>query len=542
MLQFHINKKLKIFSMALVLGLCVSSLQANNCDRRALSMQIDNAATINEVLTQLSNVCSFSTVAKDALATQEMERVISGVNIKDKTLNQIFEIILTKNNLNYEFRDNVLTISGLFTKTFKIDYIPSVREASAITRSSVTSRPISIDDAETTEGEKSDNEIVTTENFDFWSTISEEITLVLNNGTENYAAVAPIINRNAGLVTVTATKSQLNRVEKYVNELHNRLQKQVMLDVSIIAVDLHNTYTTGIDWSKFELGFNTYLNGNPDTPSRFSFGNRYETPLVSQAAQYQDFKIGKDAQGNDITITRMTMPERYEWGNIMSTKASDALGTWAIGANLNFNINGMINFLETKGKTKVISSPKIVTLHNQPALISVGTNLNYLLLESQKTGTGTDTTTDIDTEQYTSFVGILLNILPQISDDGKIMLRVNPSISELVNEEDKYIPKGAARNVAPDTYEKKLSTVAYVNDGDTVIIGGLISQKNGKNNTNVPVLSSIPLLGKLFKSSEDILSVTELVFVITPRLVNAPKPMSESLKELGYSKSTYEEY
>ena len=94
--------------------------------------------------------------------------------------------------------------------------------------------------------------------------------------------------------------------------------------------------------------------------------------------------------------------------------------------------------------------------------------------------------------------------------------------------------------MAPDTIQKKISSVVWVDDGDTVILGGLIGQNKGKDNKNVPFLSDIPLIGNLFKSTADRLTTTELVFVITPRIIdNTDTKVSDSLKELGFSKSLY---
>ena len=496
----HISKKLSIAAM-LALSVTATSLYAapataGNCDRKALNIKINDTVTLNEMLTQLSDMCRFSVVAKDAIAQEEMSKPLQGVSIKDLSLREVLDLLIKENNLSYEYSHGILKISALETRTFKVDYITSIREGTAVTKSSVDSAPTKVDDSDDKEN-KEDNKITTKEKFDFWEKISEEITSVLNNGTEKYVAVAPIINQNAGLVTVTAMKSQIARVDRYLSGMQKRLSRQVLLDVNIISVELNNEYTTGIDWSKFQLGFNTYVGGDPKKLSGYHIDN----------------------------------------GN--RGKASDTHGTWTIGANLNFNIDGLINFLETKGKTKIISSPKVTTMNNQPAIISVGDTINYVL-KSTTTGDyqGGDTQSD---DQYSIFVGILLNILPEISDDNRIMLRINPSLSSLKYAEDNVRRENGRREIAPDTLQKKLSSVVWVDDGDTVILGGLIGATKSKNNTRVPVLAEIPLIGNLFKSTADVLSTSELIFVVTPHIIdNTGAPLATSLKELGYSKSIYE--
>ncbi|CZE49441.1 pilus (MSHA type) biogenesis protein MshL [Campylobacter geochelonis] len=519
----HINKKFGV-AFVLAMSLAASSLSANStCDRRAFNIAVTDVVTLNEMLVQLSDVCKFSVVAKDAIAADELKKQINGINIKDLSLREVFNVLISENNLDYEYSNSVLKVSALQTKTFKIDYITSIREGTAITKASVDSAPVEVGNDGDNERE-SDNQISTKERFHFWENVSGEITAILNNGTEKYVAIAPIINENAGLITVTATKAQINRVAKYVADMQRRLKRQVILDVSIIAVDLRNDYTTGIDWSKFNIGFNSYLD-NTGTSSLYRFSNG-----GGQTIGMADPKV---SGSNNPPIVPSINQSGY------SGKASNNRGIWAIGANFNFNIEGMINFLETKGKTKVISSPKVMTLNNQPALISVGDNINYRVKEESTNPNQINPDTKNTYTQYSVFIGILLNILPEISDDNKIMLRINPSLSNFKYEDDNTRQMNI-REIAPDTLQKKLSTVVTVGDGDTVILGGLIGQTKGKDNTSVPLLSSIPLIGDLFQSTKDKLTTTELVFVVTPRIFdNTNVPIRESLKELGYSKSLY---
>ena len=210
-------------------------------------------------------------------------------------------------------------------------------------------------------------------------------------------------------------------------------------------------------------------------------------------------------------------------------------GGFILGGGVDINLEGVINFLETKGNSKVISSPKVMTMNNQQAIISVGDNINYQITSSNVSAdTGTTVTQDVT--QYATFIGILLNILPEVSDDGKIMLRINPSLNSFKYQEDN-VRQTSARSIAPDTLQKKLSTVVQVNSGDTIVLGGLISQETGKNVNKVPVLGDIPAIGYLFKNVSDSLKNTELVFIITPKVVNIDDAgnIKDSLKSLGYS-------
>ena len=469
MLSLKLNK---IIPISIFTALTLSSLSASSCDNRVFNLKINEQVTVQEVLTQLSDMCHFSIVSKDQL--------------------------LSEKDMSYTFSQDVLKISSLQTKTFKIDYITSIREGTAITKASVDSAPAEVgqdkDDQAAGEigagGGKLDNIIKTTEKFDFWEKLDTEIKAILNNTTESIVAPDPVINANAGLVTVTGTAAQLKRVSEYIKDIQERLKKQVVIDVSIISVELANSYTKGVDWSKFNIGFKTGL---------------YNRPVTTGVTE----TVGQDANGNPTTTLSRT------YGLI---PANDLF--WS----------------------KIVSSPKITTLNNQQALISVGDNVNYRVQEESQNNNSLNGKTTITYKQYSVFIGILLNILPEVSDDNKIMLRINPSLSSFKYTEDDTRQSTAIREIAPDTIQKKLSTVVQVNSGDTIVLGGLIAQSKGKDNTKVPFLGDIPVLGNAFKSTKDSLRTTELVFIITPRIVDIsnPTPINQSLKDLGFSRSIYE--
>ena len=509
-----LSKLNRIFTISIITALSLTAASANSCEKRVFNLKINEQVSVQEILTQLSDMCHFSVVTKDQFAKDAISEPLFGINIKDKTLNEIFSLLLSEKDMSYTFSQDILKISSLQTKTFKIDYITSVREGTAITKASVDSAPIEIGDEEKDEGQtditkgggKLDNVIRTVEKFDFWEKLDTEIKAILNNTTENIVAPDPIINANAGLVTVTGTASQLRRVSDYIKDVQERLKKQVIIDVTIVSVELGNNYTKGIDWSKFSVGFKTGL----------ATGG----PLAGQ--------------NNGGTLT---------WSNRGNSFNAGFNQTLNLMAGFNFNLDGVINFLETNGKTKVVSSPKITTLNNQQALISVGDNVNYRVQEESQNNNALNGRTTITYKQYSVFIGILLNILPEVSDDNKIMLRINPSLSSFKYNEDDVRQSTSIREIAPDTIQKKLSTVVQVNSGDTIVLGGLIAQSKGKENSKVPLLGDIPVLGHAFKSTKDNIKTTELVFIITPRIVDVSNatPINQSLKDLGFSRSIYEQ-
>lgn len=495
MLLSHSNSKLVAIAI-LFLSLTLPQPSFGNteksCDYKVFNVRINEAVSIREVINQLSSVCSFSTVVRDPQASTVIDTHLQGINIKDLTLREILDLLLEENNLNYDLRRNTLRISALKTQTFTIDYITSIRQGTATLNASVSATPTEEGSTRDT-ANAAENEIRVTEEFNFWSTLDAEITSILNSGSETYSAQSPIINRQAGLITVTGTNRQIERIQTYLDDLKRRLHRQVMIDVSVISVGLSEEQTTGINWSKFQLSLS------------------HDGTAASNLA-------------NAGTLSDAFNSHRYTTNlNILNS--------------VNFNMEGLINFLKTNGDTRVVSSPKVIAMNNQQALITVGDNINYRVPEDTSTSDGDNIATTYN--NYSIFIGVLLNLLPEISDDNKIMLRINPSISSFKYSEDD-VKQNTPREVAPDTTEKKLSTVVMVNSGDTIILGGLIENSKGFDHTKVPLLGDLPILGNAFRSTKNTTSTTELVFVITPRIIGEQTTHTQTLKDLGFSKSIYE--
>ena len=177
------------FKISIIAAISLTSAYGNGCEKRVFNLKINEQVSVQEVLTQLSDMCHFSVVTKVQFAKDAISEPLFGINIKDKTLNEIFSLLLSEKDMSYTFSQDILKISSLQTKTFKIDYITSVREGTAITKASVDSAPIEVgnekeDDGEadiTKGGGKLDNIIRTVEKFDFWEKLDTEIKAILNN-------------------------------------------------------------------------------------------------------------------------------------------------------------------------------------------------------------------------------------------------------------------------------------------------------------------------------------------------------------------------
>jgi general secretion pathway protein D len=385
----------------------------------------------------------------------------------------------------------------LTTRTFKVHYIASSRSGSSNANINIANA------GKSTQGSssKSGMSITSDDKFDFWSKLKDEVHRILVTSGDgsmhftkkgdawedasghkwSYNPMEPIIDPEAGLITVSGTPKQIRRVAQYISSLAKQVKTQVLIDVKILSVTLNHDNLTGIDWS--------------------------------QLYGLENFKIAT------LAAAKKNIPD----DNLEAGKRSGIKYDFT-GAT---TINDVIKFLRTQGVVKTVSNPKIMTLNNQPALISVGKELFYKTTSSTTTTGNTGTTSSTETIDSV-FAGILLDITPEIDKRGMITLKINPSITET----DGPVGKSGARSMPPDLIRRQISTVIKVRNGKHAILGGLISTSEGVAASKVPLLGDIPLFGEAFKKERKIKKTEELVVIITPKITNGRGNLS--LKSLGY--------
>ena len=399
-----------------------------------------------------------------------------------------------------------MKISYLTTRIFGIDYILSQRVGTGSTDVTLSSSSdksntqTNTNTESTGENQSSSAEsgikIQSNDEVKFWQNLDEELRTVLNRPGDKYEANIPIINKNAGLITVTATYEQLNRFQEYLKRLQDKVQLQVLIDVQLLSVTMNEGRTTGVDWQQLyalqdiELSINTVQSRNVNT--------------------FNDKVIDTQLYGNNKSNSQL-----------INIKAGGSL-------------KEVIKFLKTQGDVNSISNPKVLTLNNQPALITVGTEFFYKIKQStnqQGTGGGVAATTQQD-EVKSVFAGVLLDITPEISNDKTITLKINPSLSETTY--DMSLQTSVNRDMPPDLNRRQLSSVVTIKDGNRVILGGLINTKNTYKSNKIPILGDIPLLSYLFEREEILKHVEELIIIIEPHIISKDKN-EVSLSDLGYA-------
>jgi general secretion pathway protein D len=510
-----------IVAFTMILGL-TNTLAAGSCSTKLFSVTIDSKLSISDVIENLADTCELTVVVRDDAAKQRMNKKLYYVKLKNSTLKGFLNTILKDNDLHYTLSGNKLKISYLITRTFRIHYISGQRigksNANVTIADSSSSAPGGGSSADATSLSKTGITIESNHDFVFWRTVEKEIQRILigaGDGSTHYAKtgegwtgpdgkiweynpLAPIVNPEAGMITVTGTDRQINRVARYIHTLDKQIKQQVLIDVRILAVNFDDSTTTGVDWQQLYTLQNMTIN----------------TLAMSQ----------KDiASYTWDTLAGITEAEYTNSGQSSSAKLLSMTGST--------KVTEVVKFLSTQGDVKAISSPRVMTLNNQPALISVGQELFYKLKSTSALGGGENSNTAEGETVDSVFAGILLDITPEIDTDGTITLKINPSVSETIDDVSSGV---GTRTIPPDLVRRQIASVIKVKDGEHAILGGLIFSRTGTKLNKVPLLGDLPLLEYAFKHEEKIESVEELVFIITPHIIRNSK--SVSLKDLGYTK------
>jgi general secretion pathway protein D len=190
-------------------------------------------------------------------------------------------------------------------------------------------------------------------------------------------------------------------------------------------------------------------------------------------------------------------------------------GTVKVGDKTFANIGALVHALQTKGDVDVLSTPHLLTTDNEEAEIIVSDNIPFQTSEKFDSNGQ-----PIFTFEYRD-VGLTLRFTPQINDDDFVKLKIFQEVSDIVST-----TTGGTEN-APSTTKRSAKTTVVAKDGSTVVIGGLIKSKRGMNQSSVPCLGDIPIMGALFRSRSDSTDKTNLMIFLTPHIIRTNEDMAK---------------
>lgn len=528
----------RAFFLSLTTAMMVTApLNAVDCTYQLFNLSTPKGVSVGDFIDQISEECAMSIIVADSEAEKILKKPLNKTHLNQLTIHEVLDLILKENDLQYTLQNNVLKISYITTKTYSIDYITTkrrgdgntnIRLSSSSGATKVVAPPVAAAApgavpaagiAQT--GSDSGTNITTSDEVVFWDRLENEIRSILSrpedayqsspnammgnamdsNGSSNDAQHNIFINKDAGLITVTGTGRQIKRLDTYMAQLEKKMQSQVMIDVKMYSVVFTDGSTMGVDWSQI------YALQNFDLAFDF-VSSKNITASTSTALKNGTAITGSVLNGNDN-------------GDMSLFQAAGKI-----------SINDLVKFLKTQGDVYSISNPKIMTLNNQPALISAGNELFYKTIDTTTLAGGTTGTQGTTQNIKSVFAGVLLDITPEISDDGTILLRINPSISDTLSA---ISSDNSARSMPPDLSRRQVSSVVSIHDGERVILGGLINRRSTTTSTKLPLLGDLPFVGYLFKQEGKAERVEELVIIIEPHIVKR-SGSTVGLTDLGYSR------
>jgi general secretion pathway protein D len=499
-------------------------------------------------------------LARDTKQNIDIHPGLTGLvslNAINETLPAILERLTKQVNLRYRTEGNTIVVSPdvAYVKTYRVNYVNMTRDTTSsigVTGEIATGGSSgSGGSGSTTSG--SSTMVRSTSSNNFWVELRDNIRGILNStrlqalssdaraerrelikqeqdlrvrqieaaskagqGAPNLASAtisgpgsAPqqatlvpddvVVNPVSGTITINATDYQHQLIQKHLDSVTSAIQRQVLIEATIVEVLLSDGFQAGIDWSRLPI----------------SGGLSITQTLLGG---FTGAATGAGASpGNAMTIA-YTNP------------------TTNVG-----NISGTVKLLEEFGSSKVLSSPKLMAMNNQTALLKVVDNLVYFEIKADTTTTTTGPTqTTFNTTAKSVSVGVVMGVTPQINEDGRVLLNVRPTITRLnttqpfVNDPNPSLCDATRTtciaNPVPQIQVREMESVLQVVSGQTVILGGLMQDNATTSREQIPGADALGAAGDLLRFRNQGSRKSELVIFLRPTVISNPTLDSEELK------------
>lgn len=466
----------------------------------------------------------FLAIVADTRYSMLMHPNVAGklsVTLRNVTVAEALEAIRDVYGYDFKIDGRRITVFGptIQTRIFTVNYPNSLRggmsdlrvSSGGNTQNSSGSSSTSTSSGDTSSGNGSAgvqtdvSRLSTSSKTDYWSELTAAVKGLLGAGKGRQVVTSP----QAGLMVVRAMPDELRQVDAFLKAAQIAVERQVMLEVKIVQVELRDGYQSGIDWSALKNSGNStgavgVLGGNPET-------NGLIRGVYSNLPGF--------ATGTSALIDSVALP---------------SAGTGLFGlAFATEGFQAVLGFLETRGDVQILSSPRIATLNNQKAVFKVGADEFFVTNVSGGARTYTSGQTDANVTSPTVtlaqfFSGIALDVTPQIDEANNITLLVRPSITS-VTEKTKQIDLGTGGNYKLPLASSEVNesnTIVRIQDGKIVAIGGLMQVESNRTSSGLPgssetIFSSI--LGNKVNSGRK----KEVVVLIKPTIIRSQQDWDE---------------
>ncbi len=462
-------------------------------------------------------------LARDASLNVDIHQDIAGtvtLNAVDQTLPQILERLSRQVDLRYEMSGNQLVVmpDSPYLETYKVDYVNLARLSSSDVQ--LSTEIASVGESGSGGGggggrggggggrSGSSTQVDNESNHTFWETLETNIQAMLGTGSGDQEIV--ISNRESGVLTVRATEVQHRQIGEYIDRVVASVSRQVLIEATIVEVELNDEYQSGVDWSKVAIGEGlTVLSGAAGINA--PVGGALSTTAFGAANNIPSFLLdfqSKDDRNDGITFT--------------------------------------VSLLKEFGNARVLSSPKLMALNNQTAVLKVVENFVYFEIDRDTSQSEASTVTTEESNILTVPVGLVMHVTPQISETDNVILNVRPTISRVTQfVADPLNPN----NLVPQVAVREMDSVLKVPSGRIAVLGGLMQDEDRRTTSGLPGLPDNGGIGEAFKHRRNQVTKSELVIFMRPLVVHEAdidkdlrefRPFLEQAYRLpgGYSSTT----
>lgn len=409
------------------------------------------------------------------------------LNAVEQTLPALLARISRNLDLRYSITGDVLRVEqdSAFLRNYAVDYLNMSRTSVGTVSVSTEIGAAGAGEDAGGSGNSSDTQVESQTEHAFWETLERNIDSILSNGevadTASSAANPNIIvNRESGIIAIRGTSRQHRELKEFLGFVQVSSSRQVLIEATIAEVNLSDTYQAGIDWDLV----------NPDASTGVEVSQQFRSIELNSRPTFSVVLDDQDIGGNQLQAT--------------------------------------LSALETFGDVTVMSSPKVMAMNNQTALLKVVDNLIYFTvdvnIDTSGGGTIGGSLTTFETEVNTVPVGFVMSVTPFIDDTGTVILNVRPTISRVIDFVQDPNPALADANVVseiPVIQVREVESILRVDSGDIAVIGGLMQDEIKKSQRGVPLLQSLPGVGRAFRFDDNDTSKTELVIFLKPTVIES---------------------
>lgn len=338
--------------------------------------------------------------------------------------------------------------------------------------------------------------IQTLNRTDFWRSLRDTVSAIIGGETDDRMVM---VTPQAGMLVVKALPHELSAVREFLERSELSVKRQVILEAKILEVRLREGFEAGINWNAIsgqlahEYSRGRYTNSENQQALEGRVGARNRSPLF-------------DIEARGLSSAGVLRASENLFSSVLQ-----------IG-----DITELLSLLETQGNVQVLSSPRVSTVNNQKALIRVGTDEYFITgISSQTTANVASVTSAPNIELSSFFSGIALDVTPQISERGDVILHIHPVVSE-VTDQLKVFTIGSEEFSLPLAQRgvRESDSIVRAASGQVVVLGGLMTENSRDVAGKRPILGDIPVLSSLFRTRHQQREKTELVILLRPTVID----------------------